>query len=205
MYGGPISFRTYTIYFEIRGCTCTAQQHGRNENTLGLTLLCDGWEDAAGRSIYATVAAEVAKPPSCRFCWLSWIPWSQSCRLLCWASTSLCIGICPSLRCAPKTRWISTICSAVVQQSFSCNEYGPPFFLSILPPNVPASFYPPSSAFMNNWWCLQDSVSNCEETELRDRWSRSPQGLGRVPKWHQTIWRYTNKCVGTRLVEEHAD
>ena len=38
---------------------------------IGLTLLCDGWEDAAGRSIYATVAAEVAKPPSCRFCWLS--------------------------------------------------------------------------------------------------------------------------------------
>ena len=28
----------------------------------GLTLLCDGWEDAAVRSIYATVVAEVGKP-----------------------------------------------------------------------------------------------------------------------------------------------
>ena len=29
----------------------------------GMTLLCDGWEDAAGRSIYATVLAEVGQPP----------------------------------------------------------------------------------------------------------------------------------------------
>lgn len=28
-----------------------------------LTLLCDGWDDAAGRSIYATLAVEVQRPP----------------------------------------------------------------------------------------------------------------------------------------------
>lgn len=28
-----------------------------------MTLLCDGWDDAAGRSVYATLAVEVNKPP----------------------------------------------------------------------------------------------------------------------------------------------
>lgn len=28
-----------------------------------MTLLCDGWDDAAGRSVYATLAVEVKKPP----------------------------------------------------------------------------------------------------------------------------------------------
>lgn len=28
-----------------------------------LTMLCDGWDDAAGRSVYATVVVEVRRPP----------------------------------------------------------------------------------------------------------------------------------------------
>ena len=63
MYDPPRHFKLSTYVLDGEAARVHLEQMESISERKELTMLCDDWEDAAGRSIYATVTAEVGQCP----------------------------------------------------------------------------------------------------------------------------------------------
>lgn len=63
MYDPPRRFKLSTYVLDGEAARVHLEQMEAISERKGLTMLCNGWEDTARRSLYASIAAEVGQHP----------------------------------------------------------------------------------------------------------------------------------------------